>query len=74
MYSWGWKVATGPLVDYPELRRPIGPPMGAYTRTTPDGCDFTSELEHASVWVNTETREDHLALKFRLKNEAPTYL
>ncbi|MGJ8671828.1 putative glycoside hydrolase [Rubritalea sp.] len=57
MYSWGWKVATGPLVDYPELRRPIGPPKGAYTRTTPDGWDFTREFEHASVWVNTETRE-----------------
>ncbi len=57
MYSWGWKVATGALVDYPELRRPIGPPQGAYSRNTPDGWEFTREFEHASVWVNTETRE-----------------
>ncbi|MFC5051416.1 putative glycoside hydrolase [Rubritalea spongiae] len=57
MYSWGWKVATGPLVDYPELRKPIGPPKGPYKRTTPDGWDFTREFEHASVWVNTETRK-----------------
>ena len=57
MYSWGWKVATGPLVDYPELRKPLGPPKGAYKRTTPEGWEFTREFEHASVWVNTETRK-----------------
>jgi len=57
MYSWGWKLGTGPLVDYPELRKPLGPPKGAYERTTPDGWDFTREFEHASVWVNTETRQ-----------------
>lgn len=57
MYSWGWKLATGPLVDYPELRRPLGPPKGAYLRTNPNGWEFTREFERASVWVNTETRE-----------------
>ncbi len=57
MYSWGWKLGTGALVDYPELRKPLGPPKGAYQRTTPDGWEFTREFEHASVWVNTETRE-----------------
>lgn len=57
MYSWGWKLATGPLVDYPELRKPLGPPKGAYNRTNPKGWEFTREFEHASVWVNTETRE-----------------
>ncbi|MGJ8653777.1 MAG: putative glycoside hydrolase [Opitutaceae bacterium] len=57
MYSWGWKLATGPLVDYPELRRPLGAPKGAYTRSTREGWEFTREFEHASVWVNTETRE-----------------
>ncbi|MDB4766400.1 putative glycoside hydrolase family 15 protein [bacterium] len=57
MYSWGWKVSTGPLVDYPEFKKPLGPPKGAYQRSTPDGWEFTREFEHASVWVNTETRE-----------------
>jgi hypothetical protein len=57
LYSWGWKLATGPLVDYPEFKKPLGPPKGAYKRTTPDGWEFTREFEHADVWVNTETRE-----------------
>ncbi|MGJ8639859.1 MAG: putative glycoside hydrolase [Opitutaceae bacterium] len=57
MYSWGWTLGDGSLVDYPELNKPLGPPMGAYSRTTADGWDFTREFEHASVWVNTETRE-----------------
>ncbi|MDF7801642.1 putative glycoside hydrolase [Pontiellaceae bacterium B1224] len=57
LYSWGWKLATGPLVEYPEFKKPLGPPKGAYKRTTPDGWEFTREFEHASVWVNTETRE-----------------
>ncbi|MGJ8725718.1 MAG: putative glycoside hydrolase [Roseibacillus sp.] len=57
MYSWGWKLASGALVDYPELRKPLGPPKGAYERTSPEGWEFTREYERASVWVNTETRE-----------------
>ncbi|EMI43321.1 putative secreted protein [Rhodopirellula sp. SWK7] len=57
LYSWGWTVGTGALVDYPELRKPLGPPTGAYNRTSPDGWEFTREFEHASVWVNTKTRE-----------------
>lgn len=57
MYSWGWTLADGSLVDYPELNKPLGSPKGAYTRTTPDGWEFAREFEHASVWVNTETRE-----------------
>ena len=57
MYSWGWKLSSGALVDYPEFKKPLGPPKGAYQRTTPDGWEFTREFEHASVWVNTETRQ-----------------
>ena len=57
MYSWGWKLSSGALVDYPELKKPLGPPKGAYRRTTPHGWEFIREFEHASVWVNTETRK-----------------
>ena len=57
LYSWGWKLSSGALVDYPEFKRPLGPPKGAYQRTTPDGWEFTREFEHASVWVNTESRK-----------------
>ena len=57
MYSWGWKLSSGALVDYPEFKKPLGIPKGGYRRTTPDGWEFTREFEHASVWVNTETRQ-----------------
>jgi len=57
MYSWGWKLSSGALVDYSEFKKPLGPPKGVYLRTTPDGWDFTREFEHVSVWVNTETRQ-----------------
>ena len=57
LYSWGWKLSSGALVDYPEFKKPLGPPKGPYKRTTPDGWEFTREFEHASVWVNTETRK-----------------
>ncbi|MDA9260353.1 putative glycoside hydrolase family 15 protein [Puniceicoccaceae bacterium] len=57
MYSWGWKLGSGALVDYPEFHKPLGPPQGPASRPDPDGWEFTREFEHASVWVNTETRE-----------------
>jgi len=57
MYSWGWKLSSGALVDYPEFKKPLGPPKGAYKRISPTGWEFTREFEHASVWVNTETRK-----------------
>jgi hypothetical protein len=57
MYSWGWKLSSGALVDYPEFKKPLGPPTGPANRPDPDGWVFTREYEHASVWVNTDTRE-----------------
>ena len=63
MYSWGWKLATGPLVDYPELQKPLGAPQGAYKRTNPEGWEFTREFEHASVLVDTDKREAKITWK-----------
>jgi len=62
MYSWGWKLSSGALIDYPEFQKPLGP-KGPYRRTTPDGWEFTREFEHASVWVNTESREAKITWK-----------
>ncbi len=56
-YGWGWTLSSGSLQDYPELHKPLGAPKGAYRRTTPKGWEFTREFEHASVWVNTESRQ-----------------
>jgi len=63
LYSWGWKVATGAMVDYPDFKNKLGAPKGRYTRVTPDGWEFTREFAHASVWVNTETREAKVTWK-----------
>lgn len=57
MYTWGWNLADGSLVDYPELQKPLGVPKGAYKRTNPEQWEFTREFEHASVWLNTESRK-----------------
>ncbi|MDO5968344.1 putative glycoside hydrolase [Flavivirga aquimarina] len=62
-YGWGWQLAHGSLLDYPELQKPLGSPKGAYTRTSPNAWEFTREYEHAKVWVNTETRESKINWK-----------
>ena len=54
-YGWGWTLSSGSLLDFPELRKPLGAPKGAYQRTSPEGWEFTREFEHASVWVDTES-------------------
>ncbi|MGJ8677037.1 MAG: putative glycoside hydrolase [Akkermansiaceae bacterium] len=63
MYSWGWKLSSGTLVDYPEFHKPLGPPKGEALRTSPDGWEFTREYQHASVWVNIESREAKITWK-----------
>ena len=62
-YNWGWNLSNGNLVNYPDLMKPLGAPKGAYKRVTPDGWEFTREFEHASVWVNTETRKAKITWK-----------
>lgn len=56
-YGWGWRLNTGPLVDYPELMKTLGAPKAAYKRVVVNGWEFTREFEHASVWVDTEKKE-----------------
>ena len=56
-YGWGWTLSSGSLHEFPLLHKPLGPPKGAYKRTTRKGWQFTREFEHASVWVDLETKE-----------------
>lgn len=56
-WNWGWNLPDGNLVDYPELQKPLGAPKEAFKRVKHEGWEFTREFEHASVWVNTETKE-----------------
>jgi hypothetical protein len=57
MFSWGWGTYTGALVDFPEMNRPLGPPLGAYERQSADKWIFTRSFEHAGVWVDLEKEE-----------------
>lgn len=52
-YGWGWRLDTGSLVEYPDLLRPLGEPLGPFTRVSESAWEFTREFEHASVWVDT---------------------
>ena len=56
-YGWVWGLQTGPLAGYPELKKPLGRPLCDYTRSDPAGWIFRREFEHASVWLNLETRQ-----------------
>jgi hypothetical protein len=62
-WNWGWNLADGNLVEYPELVKPLGSPKGAYKRVNAEGWIFTREFEHASVWLNTETRKAKITWK-----------
>lgn len=62
-YGWGWTLQDGSLVDYPELRKPLGRPLGDFTRSAPDGWTFKREFEHASVWLDLNAREGKIDWK-----------
>jgi hypothetical protein len=53
-YSWGYREGHGGLVDYPELRRPLGKPEGDAVR---EGRVYTRSFRRASVRVDISTRE-----------------
>lgn len=59
-YGWGWSLTTGPLTDYSQLEKPLGPPLGEYKRVSPQGWVFTREFEHASVWLDLENRQGRI--------------
>jgi hypothetical protein len=62
-WNWGWNLEDGNLIDYPELNKPLGSPKEAYKRVNPEGWIFTREFEHASVWLDTETRKAKITWK-----------
>jgi hypothetical protein len=56
-YGWGWTLQDGALVGYPEFKKPLGKPLGDFDRPDPGGWIFKREFEHASVWLDLNTRE-----------------
>ena len=53
-YGWGYNIAHGQLVDYPEYSRQLGPPKGAAVR---EHWVFYREFEHARVTVDLVKRK-----------------
>jgi len=53
-YGWGYNIDEGQLVEYPEYRRPLGPPKGEASRA---GWVFRRQFEHADVMVDLENRK-----------------
>ena len=53
-YGWGYDIADGQLVDYPEYGRKLGAPKGD---AVSKGWKFKREFEHANVFVDLEKRE-----------------
>lgn len=53
-YGWGYDIADGQLIDYPEYGKKLGAPKGDAVRK---GWVFRREFAHAKVMVDLEKRE-----------------
>lgn len=63
MLSWGWGTYTGALVDFPELKKPLGAPLGPYRRQADDSWIFTRQFKHADVRVDLEAEQATITWK-----------
>ncbi|MDQ8183558.1 putative glycoside hydrolase [Pelagicoccus sp. SDUM812005] len=54
IYNWGYRMEMGCLEWYPEFDKPLGKPLGEMSR---DGWKLSRDYEHASVWVDLESKE-----------------
>jgi len=52
-YTWGWNGDCGTFDWYPEFDKPLGAPKGEAVRK---GWTYQREFEHASVFVDLETK------------------
>ncbi|MEY4384978.1 MAG: hypothetical protein RLY20_261 [Verrucomicrobiota bacterium] len=59
-YTWGWSSDNGTFDWYPEFEKPLGAPKGDAKR---DGFKYTREFEHASVFVDLETKTGRIDWK-----------
>ena len=62
-YGWGWTLQDGALAGYPEFKKPLGKPLADFDRPDPGGWIFKREFEHASVWLDLNTREGKVEWK-----------
>jgi hypothetical protein len=62
-YGRGWSLHAGPLVSYPNFKKPLGKPLGGYTRPNPNGWIFTRKIEHANVRGDLATHQGRIEWK-----------
>lgn len=56
-YGWGYNIADGQLIDYPEYNHKLGAPKG---NAISKGWIFKREFEYAVVTVDLEAREGRI--------------
>lgn len=54
IYNWGYRLEMGCLEWYPEFDKPLGKPLNEMQT---NGWELSRNYEHATVWVNLETKE-----------------
>lgn len=54
VYNWGYRFRHGATDWYPEFDKPLGKPLNDMKVS---GWKLTRDFEHASIWVDLETKE-----------------
>jgi hypothetical protein len=60
---YSWFMPCYKPVDFPQLRKPLGPPLEPYERQSEDKWIFTRSFQHADVWVDLEKEEAKITWK-----------
>jgi hypothetical protein len=60
IYNWGYRFKHGALDWYPEFDKPLGKPLHDMKVNK---WQLTRDFEHASIWVNLETKEANIIWK-----------
>ncbi|MEW4561830.1 putative glycoside hydrolase [Bremerella sp. JC770] len=57
IYNWGYRLENGCLEWYPEFDKRLGEPLEEMSR---DGWKLSREYQHASVWVDLQSKEANI--------------
>ena len=60
IYNWGYRLDMGSLLWYPEFDKPLGKPLNDMQT---NGWILTRNYEHASIWVDLETKKSKIDWK-----------
>lgn len=60
IYNWGYRFKHGATEWYPEFDKPLGKPLHDMKV---NGWELTRDFEHASIWVNLETKKARINWK-----------